>query len=79
MALIACRECGGQISEWAAICPHCGVAGQNGGLPVADVRIRFGSLVWLFVKAAIAAIPATIILTVIGAFLFGIFAAVIGR
>jgi RNA polymerase subunit RPABC4/transcription elongation factor Spt4 len=24
MALTTCRECKGQISEWATKCPHCG-------------------------------------------------------
>jgi hypothetical protein len=33
---------------------------------VVDIRIRFESLVWLFVKAAFAAIPAAIIVGSVG-------------
>lgn len=79
MSMIACQECSEKVSEWAAFCPKCGMPGKNGGLPVADFRMRFGSLVWLFVKAAIAAIPAAIILAVLGAVLVGVFAGVVGR
>jgi RNA polymerase subunit RPABC4/transcription elongation factor Spt4 len=25
MALIACRECGREVSNWARMCPHCGL------------------------------------------------------
>lgn len=39
---------------------------------VTDVKIPFWSLVFLIVKISIAAIPAYIILFVIGVFLFGI-------
>jgi len=30
MALIACRECGSQISDQAASCPHCGCPVKEG-------------------------------------------------
>lgn len=30
MALIACRECGSQISDQAASCPHCGCPVKKG-------------------------------------------------
>lgn len=33
MALIDCPECGGQVSDRAPTCPHCGV-------PIADARTR---------------------------------------
>lgn len=26
MAIISCKECGGQVSDTAATCPHCGAA-----------------------------------------------------
>lgn len=42
---------------------------------VVDVNIRFGSLVMLLVKLALAAIPALLILAVIGAFIAGLFTA----
>ena len=25
MAMVRCRECGGEVSSEAAICPHCGI------------------------------------------------------
>ncbi|MFC4309991.1 hypothetical protein ACFPN2_12950 [Steroidobacter flavus] len=39
---------------------------------VVDVRIPFWSLVWLMVKVALAAIPAFIILYVLGFLLLGL-------
>lgn len=30
MALVQCRECGSSVSDAAAACPHCGVAGPAG-------------------------------------------------
>lgn len=30
MALVQCRECGSQVSDTAATCPHCGVSGPAG-------------------------------------------------
>lgn len=79
MGMIACRECNERVSEWAAMCPHCGIPGQNGGMPVADFRMKFGSMVGLMVKMAIAAVPATIILGVIVIGIAGITAGIIGR
>ena len=29
MALFNCPECGGQVSDKAAFCPHCGAPGKN--------------------------------------------------
>lgn len=42
---------------------------------VIDVDIAFTSMVWLFVKAAIATIPAAIILAVLGIVAYGLLAA----
>ena len=39
---------------------------------IVDVKMHFMSIVVFMVKAAIAAIPATIILVVIGAIVFGL-------
>jgi hypothetical protein len=39
---------------------------------ITDVHIKFFSLMWLMVKAALAAIPAAIILAIIWAFLGGL-------
>lgn len=41
---------------------------------VTDVAIPFGSMVWLMVKFALAAIPAAIILIFIGAFIMALLA-----
>ena len=29
MSLYNCPECGGQVSDTAAFCPHCGAPGKN--------------------------------------------------
>ncbi|WP_409266801.1 hypothetical protein [Massilia sp. BHUDP2] len=36
MALVQCKECGGSVSNSAAVCPHCGVAAP--ALSVAEKR-----------------------------------------
>ena len=52
---------------------------QEGPVPVmiTDVRMPFFSLMWLLVKLALAAIPATIILAVLWALLVGTIGSVI--
>lgn len=52
---------------------------QEGPMPVTiiDVRMPFFSLMWLLVKLALAAIPATIILAVLWALLVGSIGSVI--
>lgn len=40
MALVDCRECGGQVSTRAKACPHCGDPRGRGGL---WVKIWIGS------------------------------------
>lgn len=47
MAVTACRECGGQVSDRAAACPHCGAKPRKKTSPVAWV------IVGLFVLAAV--------------------------
>lgn len=42
MALIACRECGGQISDQARSCPHCGI----------PIRPKSGCLYWIGCSSA---------------------------
>ena len=79
MAIINCRECGEKISEWAATCPHCGIAGRDGGIVITDFRMRFGSLVGLMVKVAVAAIPAAIILAAAGFAVVALMAGIFGR
>ena len=48
------------------------------GITISDIDIPFGRLVMFFVKAALAAIPATIIVWFIMAFLAMIFSAIFG-
>lgn len=52
---------------------------QGGPIPVmiTDVRMPFFSLMWLLVKLALAAVPATIILAVLWALLVGSIGSVI--
>lgn len=77
-----CVDCGGVVSRKALLCPHCGRpfgSGPRYDVTVRDVEIRFGSMVSLMVGMAVAAIPAVIILTVIGAAVFAIGGAVLHR
>jgi hypothetical protein len=75
--LIECPECKGQLSDSAASCPHCGAIAvdPNRSLPVEifDLNMKFTTMVMFMIKAAVAAIPAVIILytawTVLGGIL----------
>lgn len=60
--LTTCDDCRGQVSTKAPACPHCGCEQMPPRLT--DFDMRFESMVKLFVKAAFAAIPAAIIVTV---------------
>lgn len=68
MALKPCECCGNEISPYAAFCPSCGRRG-DGSWPmpveVVDIDMKFSSMVGFMVKAAIAAIPAMLILIVV--------------
>jgi uncharacterized membrane protein YdjX (TVP38/TMEM64 family) len=46
---------------------------------ITDIRMPFGSMVVFMVKWAIASIPALIILTVLGALLWGILLGTVGH
>lgn len=74
MALIKCKECETAVSQFAECCPHCGYpikdaivtpAADSMEVVVTDFDMSFGNMVGFLVKAAIAAIPAIIILTLI--------------
>lgn len=57
MALIACKECSGQVSETAATCPHCGAP-----VAVADKHKNGSAWPWLIglpIGLAILAMLAT--------------------
>lgn len=66
--LAECEDCGGTVSRGAVSCPHCGRQFDGGRTPVdvMNIKMSFDAMVWFMVKAALAAIPATIILIVIG-------------
>lgn len=66
---IPCPECGNAVSTSAAFCPHCGLlSGKAGSLQVTvtDFNMDFGSIVIFLVKIVIAAIPAILILFMLG-------------
>ena len=65
--LIECWECKGQVSDSAASCPHCGAVAQDGTphlLPVdvSNLDMHVTTMIWFLIKAAIAAIPAVIVI-----------------
>lgn len=77
MPLITCPECQRAVSDKAAACPSCGAPFRNRrGVVIQGVDIPFGDLVVLIFKATLAAIPAGIILGIVGAVLFGILAGI---
>ena len=80
MPLGQCPDCEGNVSSSAAFCPHCGYAvGKTLKTAIYDVRMPFGSMVVFMVQWAIAAIPALIILTVLGFVVFAILLTIMGR
>ena len=75
MSLIDCPECATAVSSLAPHCPHCGypvkeppipMQSDEMGVVVTDFDMSFGNLVGFLVKIVIAAIPAMIILFIIG-------------
>ena len=76
--LIECYECKGQVSDTAAACPHCGAVAQDSSprslsVEVSNLDMQIGTMIWFLIKAAIAAIPAVIVIytawTIIGGIL----------
>lgn len=51
MAKVACKECGGVVSDWASKCPHCGVS--NPGVTAKHYVVGGGFLVVLFFLLAV--------------------------
>ena len=73
--LIECYECKGQVSDNAASCPHCGAVSQSDdAMPVivTDMDMRISSMIWFLLKAAIAAVPAAIIIYTAWAIIGGV-------
>lgn len=72
--LIECYECKTRISDTAASCPHCGAlpvdSARSLSVTVSDLDMKFSSMFWFLIKAAVAAVPAVVVLytasTVIG-------------
>ena len=55
--LIECPECKASISDTAASCPQCGAVPADAGrtLPVyvADLNMKFSTMFWFMIKAAV--------------------------
>lgn len=69
IALIECPDCNGVVSKRAAFCPHCGRPGENRlalSVAVRDLDMKFESMVGFMIKAALAAIPAMLVLAMLG-------------
>lgn len=51
MAIIACKECGGKVSDTAVTCPHCGaaVATPKPAAPVVVPVEKKGNTWWMWV------------------------------
>jgi len=64
--LTECPECKAQISDTAASCPRCGaVPAENArsmSVVVTDLDMRFTTIFWFLIKAAVAAVPALVVL-----------------
>ena len=75
--LIDCPECKARISDSAACCPHCGAPPADNpkslAVVVTDLDMKFTTIFWFLIKAAVAAVPALVVLytasTVIGGIL----------
>lgn len=82
MSLIACPDCKQQISNQGHSCPQCGCPTPHSLKPsvvVSNVDMEFGTMVSFMVKAAIAAIPAAIILFILGAIMMAIMSGIMRR
>ena len=73
MALQSCPECGGKVSDVAAVCPHCGVSSYADGTPVEDeegaVEAKKGSALFAGITLFFyLAYPIGLLLNLIGLF-----------
>ncbi len=75
---MVCRFCRFDLRTGQPVPAPVGPEGPRREVIVTDVSMSFGSMVGFMVKWAIAAIPAIIILWVIGIALFGFLAAFFG-
>ena len=66
VVLIDCFECKGKVSDTAVSCPHCGAVAEDTvqSLPVvvSDLDMKFSTIFWFIIKAAVAAVPAVVVL-----------------
>lgn len=81
-----CQACGNKVSKHAVNCPACGhpqytpssqAQTKAQKVSVTDVDMPFGSMVLFIIKWTLAAIPAAIIILIIGTFLLSFFAGVL--
>lgn len=80
MDLSPCGDCGKPISPRATHCPQCGAPSYSGSahqVRVIDLDIKMGNMIGLLVKAAIAVIPAAIILAAAAASIYMLVEAII--
>jgi hypothetical protein len=74
--LVDCHECKARISDSAANCPHCGAIPLDPAraLPVEvfNLDMRFVTMFWFLIKAALAAVPAVIVIYTVWTILGGI-------
>ena len=82
MSLIACPDCNSKVSNSAPNCPQCGCPIKSRDLPtqadempvvVTDFDMSFLHIMGFMVKAALAAIPAMLILIFLGAVVVALF------
>jgi hypothetical protein len=64
--LIECYECKAKISDSAASCPYCGAlpvdSDKSLSVTVTDLDMKFSSIFWFLIKAAVALIPAVVVI-----------------
>lgn len=76
MGMSECPVCNHQISPKASTCPGCGhpfSGSKKNEVSVTDIDMPFSSMIYLMIKWAIAAIPAAIILFILGAIFVSLF------
>jgi len=59
MAIIKCKECGKEVSNKAASCPHCGVKIETGGgfiKALTYIFLTIGGIIFLLIALFIIAV-----------------------
>ena len=78
IVLIECYECKAKISETAASCPQCGAIPLDPAraipVEVFNVDMKISTMFMFFLKAAVAAVPAVIVIYTVWTIIGGILA-----